>query len=111
MLQEDAVQKLVWAIMKADSEQDIARLVSDWHRQVEADPELQAASLADHIAGNNFQAAREALEQRFGRYHPRHKSAVDVFIAAAQSQRMLRLREAQSALDEARSRNAKGVSF
>jgi hypothetical protein len=110
-LQDLSAQKLVWAIMKAQSEDEIGRLVSAWHRSAEEDPELRAAMLEPHIAGSNFQAAREALESRFGRHHPRHKPAMDVLVAAAQSQRMLRLRLAQNIMDDARARNAKGTSF
>lgn len=110
-MQERTVQNLVWAIMKADSEAELARLVAGWHAAAEDDPELRAARLAQHIAGNDFQAAREVLEHRYGRFHPRHKPAMDVLVAAAQSQRMLRLRSAQSLMDEARARNAKGNSF
>lgn len=110
-MQDLTTQKLVWAILKAESEEDISRLVSEWHETAENDPELRAAKLAPHLAGSDFEAARQVLEKRFGRYHPRHKPAMDVLVAAAQSLRILRLRSAQTIMDEVRARSAKGSSL
>ena len=110
-MQEAMIRKTVWALMKADSEEEIDRLVREWHREALQDPELGAVRIARQIKARDFTAAQAKLEKRFGRFHPRHKNAIDVLVVAAQSLRLLRLRAAQFELDEARSRNARGVSF
>lgn len=110
-MQDLKVRNLVWAIMKAETEEQISRFVSDWHESAAADAELMALDLARHIAGAEFQKAKEILAHAYGRHNDRHKGTLDVLVAASQNQRMLRMRETQKAMDEMRARSSKGITF
>lgn len=98
----------VWRILKSQSEAEIQQQLAQWFAQWTAPAELARYDIARHIARRDWERIKTQLEQRFGRYHPRHKPLIDVLMAASQCQRMLQARSLQKLMDEMRSAEARG---
>ena len=72
------INALVWSILKAQDEDEIAHRVAQWYEGDEHKAGLQGLDFETSLRARDWEGAKARLEHHFGRYHPHYKPAMDI---------------------------------